>query len=63
MGKFEGRIGLIPCSVFFYCLGFQIGVGQFHALTAWISKTHTPNFLDIQLRPSKTADLPIYAIK
>ena len=26
MGKFEGRIGLIPCSVFFYCLGFQIGV-------------------------------------
>ena len=31
MGKFEGRIGLIPSSVFFYCLGFQIGVtnGQF----------------------------------
>ena len=26
MGKFEGRIGLIPCSVFFYCLGFKIGV-------------------------------------
>ena len=30
MGKFEGRIGLIPCSVFFYCLGFQIGVQEAH---------------------------------
>ena len=26
IGKFEGRIGLIPGSVFFYCPGFQIGV-------------------------------------
>ena len=32
MGKFEGRIGLIPCSVFFYCLGFQIGVLQSKSL-------------------------------
>ena len=33
MGKFEGRIGLIPCSVFFYCLGFQIGVDL---MNAWL---------------------------
>ena len=35
MGKFEGRIGLIPSSVFFYCLGFQIGV--------WQGKTYLKN--------------------
>ena len=33
MGNFEGRIGLIPCSVFFYCLGFQIGVHNYISLT------------------------------
>ena len=26
MGKFEGGISLIPCSFFYYCPGFQIGV-------------------------------------